>query len=174
TPAGIQVYGDYDSFDLSHYAAWASDATHTFPPKASFYSGHGLNAAYFPQLVLSMAHRFAGVPILSMYFRYAWPTFLAVGGLTAFALVRLLAPTGTALLAVVLLMFGGDFSYLAAWYLPHRTIQWDYVLWPTNFLSPTMEVLHFNTWAPSLAVFFTALYAHVRNVQARSTGWLIV
>jgi hypothetical protein len=45
TPDGIAIYGDYDSYDLSHYAAWASDATHTIPPKASFYSGHELQAA---------------------------------------------------------------------------------------------------------------------------------
>jgi hypothetical protein len=173
TAAGVQVFGDYDSFDLSHYAAWASDATHTIPPKASFYSGHNLNAAYFPQLVLAMAHRFADVPLLDMYFRYAWPTFLALGGLCGFVLVRLLAPTGAALLAVVLVIVGGDFSYLAARFLPHQTIQWDYVLWPTNFLSPTMEVLHFNTWGPTLPVFFTALYCHVRSLQTRRAGWLI-
>src|SRR5438477_10376581 len=134
---GVQLYGDYDSFDLSHYAAWASDATHTVPPRASFYSGHRLNAAYYPQMVLAMVHRFLHVDLLRIYFRYAWPTFLALGGLTVYCLVRMLAPPGTALLAAILLVIGGDFSYLAAWLLPHKTNQWDYVLWPTNFLSPT-------------------------------------
>jgi len=172
-PHGTMLYGDYDSYDLSHYASWASDATHTIPPKASFYSGHRLNAAYYPQLVLTMVHRFVNVPLLPIYFGYAWPVFLTLGGLTAFVLVRRLAPVGTALLAVVLLLIGGDFSYLAAWLLPNKTFQWDYVLWPTNFLAPTMEVLHFNTWAPTLPVFFTALYAVVRSVQARSRGWTV-
>ena len=173
TPEGLAIYGDYDSYDLSHYAAWASDASHTIPPKASFYSGHGLHAAYYPQLVLTMVHRFAEVPLLAMYFRYAWPTFLALGALTAFVLVRRLAPVGTALLAVVLLMVGSDFSYIAAWLLPDQTGQWDYVLWPTNFLAPTMEVLHFNTWGPSMPVFFTALYAVVRSMEAPNTGWTL-
>ena len=36
-----------------------------------------------------------------------------------------------------------------------------------------MEVLQFNTWAPSLPVFFTALYAIVRGLQTRSGGWLV-
>jgi hypothetical protein len=173
TPEGLHVYGDYDSYDLSHYAAWASDATHTIPPRASFYSGHGLHAAYYPQLVLAMANRFAGVPLLNMYFQYAWPTFLVLGGLSAFALVRHLAATGTAFLAAVLLLVGSDFSYLAAWLLPSKTFQWDYVLWPTNFLAPTMEVLHFNTWGPTLPVFFTALYAVARALERRDAGWTV-
>jgi hypothetical protein len=173
TAEGISVYGDYDSYDLSHYAAWASDATHTIPPKASFYSGHGLHAAYYPQLILTMVHRFAGVALLPMYFRYAWPTFLALGALTAFVLVRRLASTGTTLLAVVLIMCGSDFSYLAAWLMPEQTGQWDYVLWPTNFLAPTMEVLHFNTWGPSLPIFVTALYGLVRTLERPSPGWTV-
>ncbi len=173
TPDGLAVYGDYDSYDLSHYAAWASDATHTIPPKASFYSGHGLHAAYYPQLVLTLVHRFTGVGFLPMYFRFAWPTFLALGALTAFVLVRRLASAGTAVLAVVLLLVGSDFSYLAAWLLPEQTGQWDYVLWPTNFLAPTMEVLHFNTWTPSLPLFFTALYALVRCLQTPGVGWTV-
>ena len=100
-----------------------------------------------------MVHRFAEVEFLPMYFRFAWPTFLALGALTAFVLVRRLASVGTALLAVVLLLVGSDFSYLFAWLMPEQTGQWDYVLWPTNFLAPTMEVLHFNTWTPSLPLF---------------------
>jgi hypothetical protein len=173
TTNGTELYGDYDSFDLSHYASWASDATHTVPPRAAFYSGHGLNAAYYPQMVLTMVHRFAGVGLLPIYFRYAWPAFLALGGLTVFALARLLAPAGAALLASVLVMVGGDFSYLAAWLLPHATIQWDYVLWPTNFLSPTMEVLQFNTWGPALPIFMTALYALVQHLRTGSRHWLL-
>ena len=93
---GIVLYGDYDSADLGYYAAVASEASHTVPPTASYYSGHKLNAAYYPHLVLGMIHRFAGVPVMSMYYRYAWPTFLALGALTAFALVRSLASRGVA------------------------------------------------------------------------------
>jgi hypothetical protein len=80
-----------------------------------------------------MIHRFAAVPVLSIYYRYGWPTFLSLSALTAFSLVRPLASRGTALFAAVLILVGGDFSYLAAWFLPHATYQWDYVLWPTIF-----------------------------------------
>jgi hypothetical protein len=141
---------------------------------AAYYSGHRLNAAYYPHLVLGMVHRFAAVPVLSMYYRYAWPTFLSLTALTAFVLVRSLAARGVAVLAVVLILVGSDFSYLAAWFLPHAAVDWDYLLWPTNFLSPTMQVLHFATWTPSMPVFFTALYAIVRGLQTRSWGWLVM
>ena len=68
---GIRLFGDYDSADMSWYAAVASEASHTVPPTASYYSGHQLNAAYYAHLVAAMIHRFCGVPILSMFFRYA-------------------------------------------------------------------------------------------------------
>jgi hypothetical protein len=168
TPERTMVFGDYDSFDLSFYASWAAEATHTVPPSAGYYSGHELHGAYYPQLVLSMVNRFARVPMLSIYFGYSWPVFLAIGALTAYVLVRSLAGPGASLLTVVLLLIGGDFSYLPAWLLPHTNAEWDYVLWPTNFLAPTMEVLHFNTWTPTLPVFFTALFAITRGVHTGS------
>jgi len=171
---GVAVYGAYDSFDLTFYATWASEATHTVPPTASYYAGHQLNAAYYTQLVFAMVRRFAGVPLLSIYFRYAWPASLALGALTAFTMIRTLATTGTAALAVALILVGGDLSYLAAWLLPHETVQWDFLLWPTNFLAPTMEVLHFNTWAQTMPVFFTMIYAAIRGLQTRRWAWTIL
>ena len=171
---GVQVYGLYDSMDLSYYAVMASEATHTVPPTASFYAGHALNAAFYPQLILTMVHRFAAVPLLSIYFGYGWPAFLVLGALAGFVLVRALTSTAVAFLALALILVGGDFSYAAATVLPHATDQWDYLLWPTNFLSPTMEVLHFNTWAPTLPVFFGALYGIVEAVRRRSVGWTVV
>ena len=47
TGDGILLFGDYDTADLSWYAAVASEASHTVPPTASYYSGHQLNAAYY-------------------------------------------------------------------------------------------------------------------------------
>src|SRR6185436_12783625 len=171
---GLQLHGNYDSLDLSFYSVWAADASHTIPPQAAYYAGHGLNGAYYPQLVLAMVHRFAGVPLLPIYFGYAWPAALALGALCGYVFVRSIAPRGAALLSIALVIVGGDFSYLAAWGLPHATNEWDYLLWPTNFLSPTMEVLYFNTWAQTLPVFFTMFYAIVQALRRRSVGWTIV
>ena len=174
TPAGIALYGDYDTVDLSIYAAAAAEASHTVPPTAYYYSGHQLNAAYYPHLVPAMIHRFAAVPVLPMYFGYAWPTFLALSALCAFALVRSLASRAIAVLTAVMVLISSDFSYLAAWFLPQTSGDWDYVLWPTNFLSPTMQLLHFSTWGPSLPVFFSVLYGIVRGLQTRARGWIVI
>lgn len=174
TAEGLMLYGDYDSADMAYYAAEASEATHTVPPTASYYSGHKLNAAYYPHLVLAMVHRFADVPIMPLYFHFAWPAFLALGAVIGYVLVRLIAPLPVALLSVVLIVAGSDFSYLAAWFLPHENVDWDFVLWPTNFLSPTMHVLHFNTWGPSMPVFVAGLFAVIRGLQTRSRGWLVL
>src|SRR6266550_2117100 len=170
--AGIVLYGEYDSADISYYAAEASEAAHTVPPMASYYSGHRLNAAYYPQLVFAMIHRFVAVPVLTIYFRYAWPTFLCLSALAAFVLVRSLASRGMAVLAVILILIGSDFSYLAAWSLQSQPPAWDWVLWPRNFLSPTMQLLQFNTWGPSLPVFLTLLFVIVLGLQTRR--WSIV
>jgi hypothetical protein len=170
---GLQLHGNYDSLDLSFYSVWAADASHTIPPTAAYYAGHGLNGAYYPQLVLAMVHRFTDVPLVPIYFGYAWPAALALGALCGFVFVRSIAPAATAWLAVVLIVAGGDFSYLAAWGLPHATNEWDYLLWPTNFLSPTMEVLYFNTWAQTLPVFFTMFVAIVQALRTRRLGWTI-
>jgi len=169
---GIRLFGEYDTADMSWYAVVASEATHTIPPMASYYSGHALNGAYFPQLVLAMVHRFFAVPILAVYFRYAYPTFVVATVLCIFALVRAVASRRAAVLSAVLILLGSDFSYLAAWFLPHAAVDWDYVLWPTNFLSSTMQIMHFSTWSPTLPLFFTALFAIVHGLQVRSRGWL--
>lgn len=168
---GVRVFGDYDSLDLTYYAAITAEASHTVPPTASYYAGHELNYAYYPQLVLAMVHRFADVPTLLIYLRYGWPATLALAALCGFVLFRLVAPAKTAGLAIALVLVGGDLSYLAAWFLPHDTVQWDYLLWPTNFLAPTMEVLHFSSWTPTLPVFFVALYAAARGLRTTSWGW---
>lgn len=173
-PNQIVVYGDYDSLDLTYYAALSAEASHTVPPTAPYYAGRELNYAYYPQLVLAMVHRFGGVRMLPIYFGYAWPAFLAVGVLCGYLFVRSIASTGTALLSMVLLLVAGDFSYVAAWLLPHGGINWDYVLWPTNFLSPTMEVLHFNSWTPSLPIFFLVLWSVARGFQSRHARWFIL
>jgi hypothetical protein len=176
TPAGIVLYGEYDTADMTWYAAEASEASHTVPPMASYYAGHKLNAAYYPHLVFAMIHRFANVPLLPMYFGFVWPTFLVLSAMTGFVLVRALASRAVAALSVTLVLVGSDLSYLVVWLAPQvqNSGAWDYVLWPTNFLSPTMQILHFNTWGFTLPLFFTVLYTIVRGLQTRHRGWIVL
>lgn len=172
---GITIFGDYDSVDLSYYAAITAELTHRIPPMAPFYSGHALNYSWYPHLLLALVHRFASVPVPEMYFRYAWPAFLAITAATGFVFVRTVASTGIALFATVLVLVGGDFSYVFVWLLRPATYLFDWLLWPTNFLAPTMEVLHFSTWTPSLPVLFSGLYALARaDDDKRRTAWIVM
>jgi hypothetical protein len=79
-------------------------------------------------------------------------------------------------LAVVLVLVGSDLSYLVLWLVPRvqDSGAWDYVLLPTNFLSPTMQILHFNTWGFTLPLYFTLLFTIVRGLQTRTRGWIVL
>jgi hypothetical protein len=172
-PAGITVYGDYDSVDLSYYAAITAELSHTDPPQAPFYSGHPLNYSYYPAYLLTLVHRFGAVPILDLNFRWAWPVLLTVGALMLFVLVSAVSTTGAAVLAASLFLVGGDFSWAFATWLPHDTYLFDWLLWPTNFLAPTMEVLHFSTWTGAMPVLFVGFYAFARS-RRTVDGWMAV
>lgn len=174
TRGEIGVFGDYDSVDLGYYAAITSELTHRVPPRAPFYSGHALNYSWYPQLLLAMVHRFGDVAILSLYFKLAWPAFLALAALCGFLFVQELAGAGVACLALLLILLGGDFSWIVAWFFTPDTYLWDWLLWPTNFLAPTMEVLHFSTWTPSLPVMFAGLFALARQIERDDARWGVV
>jgi hypothetical protein len=166
-PGEIAVFGDYDSVDLSYYAAITSELTHRVPPLAPFYSGHALNYSWYPQLLLAMVHRFGDAAILRLYFQLAWPMFLTIAAVCGFVFVSEIAGPTTACLAMLLILLGGDFSWIVAWFFRPDTYLWDWLLWPTNFLAPTMEVLHFSTWTPSLPVMFVGLFALARQLRQR-------
>lgn len=165
TPAEVTVFGDYDSVDLSYYAAITSELTHHVPPLAPFYSGHALNYSWYPQMLLAMVHRFGAVAILPMYFKLAWPAFISLASVCGYLFVAEAAGAGSALVAVLLILVGGDFSWIAAWLFKPATYLWDWLLWPTNFLAPTVEVLHFSTWTPSLPIMFVGLFALARQLE---------
>lgn len=164
----IQVRGDYDSFDSSFYAAISAELANQVPPDAAFEAGHRLGYAYYSQLLPAMIHRFGGVSLLDLYFRYAWPAYLGLAALAIFGVVRSLAGRRVALLATVLMLFGSDLSYIAAFVRP-REAEWDRLIWSTNWLTPGAEQLFFNTWTPTLAVMMAGVWLFDRHT--REGGW---
>ena len=170
----IVLYGEYDSFDATYYAAISAELSHRIPPEAPFFSGHPLNFSHYPQLLLALVHRFADVPLLPMYFGYAWPALLIVAALSMFVLTRELASVGAATVAAALFMIGSDFSYLIAWFTRPPTRLWDHVIWSTNFLSPSAETLYFNPYTAALAVAFAALYGLGAMERRHAFGWTLL
>jgi hypothetical protein len=174
TPDEIVIHGEYDSFDSTYYAAMGTELAHRIPPAAPFNAGHMLNYAYYPHLFLAMIHRFGDVPLLSIYFGYAWTVLLALAALTLYVLLARVTATWTAAVAAVLFLIGSDLSYLAAWLGPPDTYLWDYVIWSSNTQSPAAETLIFNTFAPAMAVLFAALFAVSVAGENRSRHWLLL
>jgi hypothetical protein len=168
TTESVIVNGDYDSYDSSYYAAMSSELATHVPPEAPFYAGHRLNFSYHPQLVLGMIYRFGAVPLIDLYFRYAWPVFLIMGALTMFMFVRRITMDAVALLAVCLLLLGSDLSYIAALFFRQRPY-WDNLLWSTNWMTPGAEMLYFNPWTLALCVLFLGLWAlvHAEDIDER-------
>ena len=167
--SAVTVNGEYDAYDLTYYAAIAAEASHTVPPMSPFYAGRLLNHSFYPHLALALANRFADVPIVDLYFLYAWPLFLALAALLCFLLTQEIASARAGLLAAALLVLGSDLSFLVAWFAPPRG--WDDVVWSANFLSPGAETLLFNNWTPALALVFAGLIAVARAERGATWRW---
>ena len=171
-PEGITFYGEYDTYDSSYYAAISAELAHQIPPDSLFRAGHGLGYAYHPQLLLAMVHRFGDVPLFDIYFRYAWPAFLAIAALTIFVVVRRLASAAAAVFAVCLMVFGSDLSWIAARLRPYYA-DWDRIIWSTNLLTPGAELLYFNTWTPALAILLLGFWSMDRHQDDARVRWLV-
>jgi hypothetical protein len=167
-------YGEYDTFDITYYAAIASELTHTIPPASPFYAAHDLNHAFYPQLPVSLLRLHADIPVLDTYFRYIWPVYLSMAALMCFVFVESIATQSVAFLSALLLIVGSDLSYLAAWFYPRLGRRWDDVVWSANFLSPGAETLLFNNWTPTLVVVFAGLYSLAAHERAPRRLWLLL
>ncbi len=164
TTDAVNVFGDYDAYDSSYYAAMSAELTHHFPPQSPFYAGHALNYSWYPQLLLAMIHRYGDVALLDAYFVYAWPFLLITLAMTAFVAVRRMSSTPVATLATLLLVLGSDLSYLAAIFF-RRLRAWDDLIWSTNWMTPGAELLYYNPWTPALVVAFLALWSMARHEE---------
>jgi hypothetical protein len=174
SPEGLDLNGDYDTFDSSYYAAISADLATEIPPDALFYAGHRLGYAYHTQLLPAMVFRFGRVPLMDLYFGYTWPAFLTLAAVVTFAMVRRIASTGVAVLSVVLVFFGSDLSYLiVAVFHPHHAY-WDHTIWSNNWLTPGAEQLYFNTWTPALVAVFLGLWTIARHEEDSRTRWIVL
>jgi hypothetical protein len=170
SPSGIVIHGEYDSYDLTYYAEIAAELSHTVPPASPFYAGRTLDHPFYPHLLLALVHRFGDVPLLDLYFRYAWPAFLALAMLVCFVFVESISTGWSAAVAAVLFGAGSNLAYLAAWFL-HPAL-WDDVIWSHNFQGAGAEVLLYGNWTPALVAMFAGFYA-VQASRRSSVGWAV-
>ena len=171
SPSGIVIRGEYDSYDLTYYAEIAAELSHAVPPASPFYAGRTLDHPFYPHLLLALVHRFGDVPLLDLYFRYAWPAFLALAMLMCFVFAESISTGWSAAVAAVLFGAGSNLAYFAAWLL-HPAV-WDDVIWSHNFQGAGAEVLLYGNWTPALIAMFAGFYA-AQASRRSSAGWAVM
>jgi hypothetical protein len=171
----LAIFGNYDTLDLTYYAAIAGalDHTRTIPPLSPFYAGHRVVHSYFPMLLLAAIRRFSGASMLESFLWFGWPFFGAVTAAAFFAYCRRLGSTPFAVVSTVLLFTGSTLAYLAAWLRPEM-VQNDPLVWSSMFLAPSAEWLAFNGWTPALGTLAVGLYALTRIDEPEYRVWLVL
>jgi hypothetical protein len=175
TREGFSIFGDYDTFDLTYYAAIASELGHTdtIPPVSPFYAGHRIVYSYFPLLFLAAVHNFTGVGTTQAFLAFAWPFFSAVTCAALYAACRRLGSTRFAVLTTLLVFTGSGFAYIPALLQPSWA-KFDQLIWQSMFLAPSAEWLFFNPWAPALSLVAVGMYAIVRADETGRGGWTVL
>jgi hypothetical protein len=175
TDSGLSIYGNYDTLDLTYYAAISTQLGHTtgIPPASPFYAGHRIIYSYFALALLSAIHKVSGVPTLQAFLWYGWPLFTSVAAATVFALCRRLGSAPFAATASLLVFTGSGLSYLVAWWSPSM-VEGDPLIWASVFMAPSAEWLFFNPWAPTLSVVILLLYAVGRLDEPGALRWGVI
>ena len=171
-PERVAIFGDYETFDLTYYAAIASELAHThiIPPPSPFYAGHRIIYSYFSLIFLAAVQRVTPVSMLQAFLAYGWPFYTSVAAAAMFAFCRRLGSAPFAALATLLVFTGSSLAYLAAWLSPDM-VHYDPLIWSSMFLAPSAEWLYFNPWAPALAVTAAGLYATSRLGEPGRVWW---
>jgi hypothetical protein len=174
----IALYGNYDTLDLTYYAAISTqlNQTNRLPPRSPFYAGHRIIYSYFPLAFLGAVHTLTGVSTLKAFLWFGWPFFTFVSSAMLLALCRRLGGAVFAMVATVMVFTAASLAYLVAWLAPEMVAA-DTLIWSSVFLAPSAEWLPFNPWAPTLGVVAAGLYAVDRLREPRWplwTAWALV
>ena len=97
----------------SFHIAIANELTHTIPPQAPMFSGHPLTYHYGMDLAAAMFANATGLNTRDLTLRFVPTLFLALSMLSVFCFSRTWLGSGYfAVLAVFLVFFGEDFSFI--------------------------------------------------------------
>ena len=175
TDDAITLFGNYDTIDLTYYAAIGSELNHTdmIPPASPFYAGHRVIDAYFPLILLAAIHKLTGVRLVHAFVGLGWPLFMSVATGAVFAFCRRLGSVPFAVLTTVLVFFGSGLAWVAAWLWP-AMVNFDPQMWSVLFTAPSAEWLYFNKWGPALILVFAGFYASTRVDEPKGFWWALM
>src|SRR5439155_23017763 len=99
--------------DVFLHIAIANELTHTVPPQSPVFSGHPLTYHYGMDLAVAMFANATGLNASDLTLRFVPTLFLALSMLSVFCFSRTWLGSGYfAVLAVLLVFFGEDFSFI--------------------------------------------------------------
>jgi len=161
----------YPEPDVLLHIAIANELTHTIPPQAPVFSGHPLPYHYGMDLVVAMFANATGLNTRDLTLRFLPTLFMVLSMLSAFCFTRSWLKSGYfGALAVFLVFFGEDFSFIPGLFLGGKG-DWSV----TYFNVPAVFSLFFiNPMLPALGLFFAGLFCLQRYLRDRGAAWLFL
>ena len=157
--------------DVFFHIAIANELTHTVPPQSPVSSGHPLTYHYGMDLVVTMFANATGLNTRDLTLRFVPTLFLALSMLSVFCFSRTWLGSGYfAVLAVLLVFFGEDFSFVPGLLLGEKA-DWSV----TYFSVPTVFSLFYtNPILPGVGLLFAGLFCLQRYLGDRGGTWLFL
>jgi hypothetical protein len=157
--------------DVFFHIAITNELTHTIPPQAPIFSGHPLTYHYGMDLAAAMFANATGLNTRDLTLRFVPTLFLTLSMLSVFCFSRTWLGSGYfAVLAVFLVFFGEDFSFIPGLLLGEKG-DWSarYFIVPTVF-----SLFYMNPILPGVGLLFAGLFCLQRYLRESGTPWLFL
>ena len=164
----MRVHAVYDAF---LHLAIANELTHSIPPQAPVFAGYPLIYHYGMDLVAALFANATGLNITDLVLRFTPTLFLALSMLNVYCFARVWLNSGYfAVLAVFLVFFGEDFSFIPGLLLGQNAD------WSANFFSvPTvLSLFYTNAMLPAVGLLFAGLFCLRNYLCAGGNAWLFL
>lgn len=157
--------------DVLFHIAVANELTHTVPPQCPVFSGRPLTYHYGMDLVVAMFANATRLNTRDLTLRFVPTLFLTLSISSVFCFSRSWLGSGSfAVLAVFLVFFGEDFSFIPGFLLGEKS-DWSvrYFNVPTVF-----SLFYINSMLPGLGLFFAGLCCLQRYLRDHAGPWLFL
>jgi hypothetical protein len=159
---------DFAFDDAIFHISIANELGHSVPPQIPFLPGFPLNYHYGPDLLVRMFADAANLSTIDLTLRFMPTLYMALTVIAIFCFARIwLRMEWAALLVVVLVILGDDFSFLPGM-LSNSSNAWAAYL----LRVPTTASLYtINPMLPGLAILFASFLCLIRLVRGDGLMW---
>ena len=168
-PDGTRAYTD--AVDAVFHLSVTQELTHAIPPEIPFVAGDPLSYHYGMDLAGAMMSRTAGLDVIDVTLYFMPALFVVATMLAIFCFSRRwLDSAGAAVLVVVLVFFGEDFSFIPG------MLRGSHEDWSAQFFSvpTTFSLYYLNPMLPALGVLFSALSGLAEFSKGKTRAWLVL